>query len=120
MKIYIDDAAADALLTKLLRQAGHDVLLPRDFGISGAKDPVHLIHAINARAVLLSRDHDDFRRLHDLVVAAGGHHPGVLMVRYDNDAARDLTQRGIVLAIGKVVASGVPVADEFIMLNHWR
>ena len=120
MKLHIDDAAADPVLAKLLRLAGHDVSLPPDLGISGAKDPVHLIHAINARAALLSRDHDDFRRLHDLVMAAGGHHPGILMVRYDNDAARDLTPRGIVLAISKLVASGVPVADEFIMLTHWR
>jgi hypothetical protein len=36
------------------------------------------------------------------------------------DATRDLTPKGIVSAIRRVEAAGVPIQDEFIILNHWR
>jgi hypothetical protein len=120
MKIYLDDDSADALLAKLLRQSGHEVQLPVDAGIAGAKDPIHLIHAIQQQAALLSRNHDDFLRLHQLVIASSGHHPGVLVVRFDNDKTRDLTQRGTALALEKLLASGSPIADNLYVLNHWR
>jgi hypothetical protein len=35
----------------------------------------------------MTRDHEDFADLHDLVLAVGGHHPGILVVRFDNDPA---------------------------------
>jgi hypothetical protein len=67
---------------------------------------------------LLSQNHDDFEELHDLVRAAGGNHPGILIVRRDNDRRRDLTPRGIVTAISHLLAADVPVGNEFIILNH--
>lgn len=50
----------------------------------------------------------------------GGHHPRVLVVRRDNNPKRDLDQRGIVRAIGKLLAAGVSIAGQFTILNHWR
>jgi hypothetical protein len=55
-----------------------------------------------------------------LIKQVGGHHPGILVVRQDNDPSRDLTPKGIANAIRKLEASGVPIKDEFIVLNHWR
>ncbi len=46
--------------------------------------------------------------------------PGVLVVRRDNNPKRDLNARGIVRAIAKLLAAGVPITDQFIVLNHWR
>ena len=51
---------------------------------------------------------------------AKGTHPGILIVRRDNDRRRDLTPRGIVTAISHLVAANVPIENEFIILNHWR
>jgi hypothetical protein len=51
---------------------------------------------------------------------AGGHHAGILIVRYDNHAARDLTPRGIGRAVGKMESAGIALADEFQILNPWR
>jgi predicted nuclease of predicted toxin-antitoxin system len=120
MMIYLDDDSASALLARLLRQAGHDAQLPADIGLSGADDSVHLAHAIRQVRICLTGNHHDFENLHELVLAAQGHHPGILVVRKDNDRKRDLTASGIVKAIGNLLVSGTPIADNLNILNHWR
>ena len=120
MTLYLDDDFAWPLLAKLLRNAGHDVQLPSDIGMSGSEDPVHLTRAIQHRRVFLTKNHKDFLVLHDLLMAAQGKHPGILVVRQENNPARDLTPKGIVAAIRKLEAAGVPIANEYIVLNHWR
>jgi hypothetical protein len=49
-----------------------------------------------------------------------GHHPGILVIRRDNDPKRDLTPTGIVRAIRNLLAANIPVINEYIILNHWR
>ena len=120
MRLYLDDDSVDHVLVRLLRQAGHDVALPADLGIAGAEDPTHLQHAIRNRRVLLTRDHDDFRLLHELLMEGQGHHPGILVVRQESKPKRNMKQHDIVRAIGKLSAAGVPIADQYTILNHWR
>lgn len=81
---------------------------------------MHLTAALAERRLLLSRNHDDFLQLHVLIMQAEGHHTGILIVRRDNDPTRDMTPRGIVHAISNLLQSGVPVPDQFHILNHWR
>jgi len=81
MDFYLDDDSADLLLARLLRNAGHYVLLPVDIGRVGSPDAVHFRQAIRQGNVLLSRNHDDFLWLHELVVESHGHHPGIVIVR---------------------------------------
>ncbi len=120
MKLYLDDDSVAAVLVALLRRGGHDVQLPVDAGLRGKDDPIHLAHAVLQNRVLLSHNYNDFKLLHDLVVAVQGHHPGILVVRRDNDPKRDLTMHGIVRAIAELLASGTQIADGYHMLNHWR
>lgn len=120
MRLYLDDDSASLLLTRLLRRAGHDVQLPADVGLSGEDDSVHLAHAARQDRILLSHNYHDFENLHDLVAAVGGRHPSILVVRKDNDPRRDLQAPGIVRAITKLLSSGVAIANEYIILNHWR
>jgi hypothetical protein len=68
----------------------------------------------------LTGNHRHFEDLHELVMIVGGHHPGILVVRKDNDPKRDLTEPGIVRALGKLLQAGVPLEDEVSVLNHWR
>jgi hypothetical protein len=120
MKLYLDDDTASPLLTKLLRNAAHDVQIPSDITMAGAPDPVHLTHAIADGRVCLTKNHDDFWILHNLIKQAQGHHPGIFVVRQDNDPKRDLTAKGIVRSIRNLEAAAAPVQDEFTVLNHWR
>jgi hypothetical protein len=120
MKLYLDDDSADALLVALLIRDGHDCQTPTDAGMAGQHDPVHLTHAAREDCVLLSRNHDDFKNLHHLIVQVNGHYPGIFIVRRDNDPTRDLKPPGIVRAIRNFLAAGTQVSDGFHILNHWR
>ena len=120
MKLYVDEDSVHDLLLRLLQRAGHDIEVPSDVGMVGRSDPVNLRYSISSNRSLLSANHDDFEELHDLILQAGGRHPGILIVRRDNDRRRDLTPRGIVAAISHLLDGGVPVKNEFIILNHWR
>jgi len=85
MLLYLDDDSVDRVLIRRLIDAGHDVLTPRAAGTAGHADPVHFMHAIRTGRVLLTYPHEDFTLLNELVLLAGGHHPGILIVRRDQD-----------------------------------
>ena len=115
MRLYLDDDLASVLLARLLRNAGHDVEVPLEVSRSGSKDAVHLIHAIQERRVCLSGNYKDFAILHNLIVVAQGSHPGIIVVRRDNDPTRDLTPRGIVGAIRNLIAAQVALSSQFLV-----
>ncbi len=120
MRIYLDEDLASGVLAALLRKAGHDVATPNDAGFLGRSDAVQLTYAIRENRTCLSRNYEDFEELHLLVGQAQGRHPGVFVVRRENDPSRDMTPKGIVTAIRKLEAADVPIANEYIILNHWR
>jgi hypothetical protein len=120
MRIYLDEDLANPLLARLLAQAGHDVQLPASVGLTGEDDALHLTQAITEQRVLLSGNHDDFERLHHLIAAARGHHHGIVIVRRDNDPRRDLSPRGIVVAMRNLCSAFNDLTDCFFILNGWR
>jgi predicted nuclease of predicted toxin-antitoxin system len=120
MNLYLDDDSIDRRLVAFLRNAGHQVTVPAGVGQTGASDPKHLQFAIRNRLVLLTRNFKDYPDLHDLVVAAGGGHSGILIVYAENDRRRDMTPRGIAAAVTKLEASGLPLADQLFSVNQWR
>jgi len=120
MNLYLDDNSVKFSLDNLLRRAGHQTTRPATLGIAGASDPRHLTSCAIHSLVLLTRDHDDYLDLHDLVQAVHGRHCGILVVRADNDPARDMKDRDIVRAIANLEAARVPIENEFLILNHWR
>jgi len=120
MRIYVDEDSVHDLLVRLLRSAGHDVETPSIAGLIGCSDAVQLHYSISTNRPLLTANHRDFRELHNLIMKAGGSHPGILIARRDNDRRRDHTPRVIVTAIGNLLAANVPVRNELIVLNQWR
>jgi predicted nuclease of predicted toxin-antitoxin system len=120
MILYLDDDAASPLLATLLRKAGHDVVVPGDIGMNGKPDPAHLKYAIHNSRVCLSKNYDDFLLLHELILESRGSHPGILVVRQENNPSRDMTPKGIVAAIRKLVSAAVPIENEYVVLNHRR
>jgi len=116
MLLYLDDDSVRTALIKRLTGEGHDVLIPTEAGIAGQEDPTHLMFAIRSGRALLTHNYDDFKLRHDLVMLAGGSHPGILVVRRDNDPTRDMSPSAIARAAFHCVASpGSQVG--FIQLN---
>jgi len=120
MRLYLDDDCVGKVLVQRLRKSGHDVLVPAEVAAAGHHDAVHLRHAIEDTRVCLTRNYDDFKYLHDLVRSAQGHHLGILVIRKDSNPKHNLTVPGIVRAIARLETARVPIADEYIILNHWR
>ena len=119
MLLYLDDDSVDGHFIKLLRKFSWNVETPAEAGRSGNDDPVHLRHAILTGRVLLTHNRKDFKQLHDLIEAANGSHPGILMVRKDNDK-RDMKPAAIAAALKKFADSGNPIASQFVILNDYR
>jgi hypothetical protein len=120
MNLYLVDDSVERLLIHLLIAAGRDIQIPSDVNRVGYPDAAHLLHAINVERTVLTANHDDFRLLHELVVASGGHHPGILVICKDNDRSRDMSSKAIVRAIDDIDAAGFDLHDQFQILNHWR
>ncbi len=120
MNLYLDDDTTKAVLVARLRKAGHHVVLPITVGTAGIADPRHLVFAAQQNLVLVSHNYDDFLALHDLVRGTNGSHAGIFTIRADNDPTRDMKDRDIVRAIDKLERAGIPIANEFFVLNQWR
>jgi hypothetical protein len=120
MRIYLDDDIASPKLSQFLQSARHDVQIPGDVGMRGKPDAVHLTHAIRELRVCLSRNYRDFENLHLLLMQAQGRHPGIMVVRRDDNTRRNLSPRDIVRAIRNFLAAGVALENEYVILNAWQ
>lgn len=120
MNIYLDDNCTDKSLAASLRKVGHTVFRPADFGLTGASDACHLERAIREGLEVLTKDRDDFHELHQLVLTAGGRHQGIMVVRYDNDATRNMKTGHVVKAIARIEHAGIALVNEWVILNQWR
>jgi predicted nuclease of predicted toxin-antitoxin system len=116
----IDENMSSRRLAIQLQTAGHDVVLATDVALVSVLDARVLAWAVTQGRAILTRDHEDFAALHDLVMAVRGHHRGILVVRFDNDPRHNLSERAIATALGNLESSGVAVADQIHVLNHWR
>jgi predicted nuclease of predicted toxin-antitoxin system len=120
MKLYLDDNLSDRVLAAMLRRAGHTAVQPADAGLVGASDVRHLEHAVRSDLVTLTKDGQDFKDLHQLVLSCSGCHPGILVVHSDNDPTRDMKPRHIAAAIAKLEQAGLDVSSQVVILNQWR
>lgn len=119
MIIYLDDDSTSYALQQQLLQAGHELVLPVQVNLSGHTDPEHLTYAITHQMPLLTRNYQDFRYLHNLIQSSGGHHPGILVIRKDNDS-RDMKPHHVVTALAKLQTVHPTSIDQYVILNHWR
>ena len=70
---------------------------------------------------MLTRNSNDFKDLHDLVVfAAGGHHEGILVVLFDNNPQNNMSTGDIARAVRNLAKAGVSIVDSYHELNHWQ
>ncbi len=120
MRLYLDEDTVGVVLIQLLRNDGHDVETPADVGLMGEADPVQLTYAIKEERVFLTRNYGDFEELHNLIRVARGHHAGILVIRRDNNPKRNMMPRDIARALRNLQAAGVPIVDQYIVLNGWQ
>jgi predicted nuclease of predicted toxin-antitoxin system len=120
MRLYLDEDLSSPRLAQLLRNAGHDVQTPDDVGMRGESDAAQFACGVRGARVCLTRDYGDWEDLHALVLAVQGHHPGILVVRRDNDPRRNLKPHEIVRAIHNIEAANDDLTDQYEVLNHWR
>lgn len=119
MTIYLDDDSTSHALQRQLLEAGHELVLPQQVSLSGSSDPEHLSYAVTHQLPLLTRNYKDFRHLHNLIQACGGHHHGIFVIRKDNDT-RDMKPHQVAISIAKLQTAHSTCADLYIILNHWR
>ena len=120
LTIYLDDCSDDDNLITFLAQAGYTVISPRTAGTKGWEDPDHLAYAAGNGYVLLSHNPDDFDDLHRDWQAQGHTHSGIFLVYQDNNVRKDMTPTDIIRAIGNLLVSGLPIANEVYILNQWQ
>jgi len=116
LHLYLDDCLFSHRLRDVLTGAGHEVTVPADAGLTGAHDEQHFAYARDHGLIVLTKNPNDFRALH---LASPGH-PGIFVVYQDNDPTRDMSPEAIRQAIANIMASGIPIAGKFQILNHWR
>jgi hypothetical protein len=120
MRFLIDENTSAPRLAARLRVQGHQPILAQDVGLLSASDPRGVDLGDRPCLARPDRDNKDVQDLHDLIMAAAGHHPGLLVVCFDDDPRHNLSDRAIAAAISKLESSGVPIADQLHVLNQWR
>lgn len=111
---------ASRRLASTLRTAGHDVETPQEAGTTGRPDAEHLEHTARAGRVLVTRNPSHFLDLHARWQAAGRRHSGILVVYLDNIRGKDMQPDDVAHAIRNLIASGLAIANNVHVLNHWR
>jgi hypothetical protein len=120
VRIYLDECADHDLLAHFLQQAGHIVQTPRIAKTIGTDDLVHLEYAAQNQYVLLTYNPNDFLLLHYQWQQQNRSHSGIFLVYKENDVTRDISYRGTVRAINRLIASSLPIANQVHNLNQWR
>ena len=116
LQLLIDEDAQDKLLVKLLREASHDVITVNEASLMSQPDAIVLAYAKEKNRLLLTFNCDDFEALHQ----ENPRHPGILAVYQNANFAKDMSYKKIVGAIANLEASRIPLANQFISLNHWN
>jgi hypothetical protein len=118
--LYLDECLDSDLLIALLRAAAYSVEYPHHARTIGWDDLDHLEFAASRGYLLLTQNVDDFLDLHDEWRVRGQAHSGIALIYQDNVRGKDMEPADIVRAVGNLLTSGIPIANEVHILNHWR
>ena len=116
MKLLLDEDAQSKLLVRLLRAVGHDVLTSNEAGLTSCSDETIFHRALSEERIVLTRNVNDFKRLH----LANSLHAGILAIYQDADETNHMGSADIVRAIMNLSVSNWSLSGEFVSLNHWR
>jgi predicted nuclease of predicted toxin-antitoxin system len=117
--IYLDENLDADRLIALLRRDGYRLVSPREIEAKGWSDPDVLAYCAQHDYLVLTSNPGDFNALHRQWQTEGRSHSGILIVYKENDASKDMTLVDIVRALGNLLRSGLPLANEIHCLNFW-
>ena len=116
LKLFIDEDSLSKPLVKLLRKAGHDVVTVNEVGLSGKSDFIVLNYARETERIIVTHNCKDFEELHEKNIV----HPGIFVIRNDSNYFKNMSRQDILKAIANLEAASIPLANQFISLNHWN
>lgn len=116
LRLLVDEDTQAHLLVEMLRAGGHDVLTVSEADLTAKLDQTVLNFARSQQRVLLTRNCDDFSRLHE----ANPNHSGILAVYQDADLKKAMNYAAIVRAIANLESTGLPLSGQFIVLNQYN
>ena len=116
LRLLLDEDIQAKLLVTLLKNAGYDAVTINDVNLTGKLDPVVLDYARQTNRILITQNCEDFDNLHNL----NPNHPRILAVYHEADRSKDMSLKAIVKAISNLEAANIPLANQFIALNHWN
>jgi predicted nuclease of predicted toxin-antitoxin system len=116
LRLLIDEDSQAKSLINLLRKAGHDVITVNEAELTSESDDIVLNYAIREKYILLTHNCDDFEALH----MANPFHPGILAVYRSANSSKNMDRKDIIRAIANLEAASIPIANQFISLNHWN
>jgi predicted nuclease of predicted toxin-antitoxin system len=115
LSLLVDEDSQAKYLVQLLRAANHNVLTVNEAGIAGFPDDKVLDYARQHSRILLTRNCNDFRELHQ----ANSTHPGIIAIYQDAEPANNLGYQAIVKAISNLEDAGLELGNQFVVLNQW-
>jgi hypothetical protein len=117
--LYLDEDTDADYLIALLRREAYSVISPREVGGKGWSDEAILDYCAQLGYVVLTSNPADFEAIHEQWSVAGRFHAGILSIYRANNPKQDLTYAEIVKALGNLLRSGLPLANEIHCLNFW-
>jgi predicted nuclease of predicted toxin-antitoxin system len=116
LRILVDEDSQARLQLNILRADGHDVVAVGELGKNGTPDPEVFDLAQLLERTLLTHNTEDYHELH----RERPGHRGIMAVHRDSDPRKNMSHAQIVVAIRRLEASGITIAADFHVLNHWR
>jgi uncharacterized protein with PIN domain len=114
LKLLLDEMYSPALAREL-RAAGLDVDTVAELGLAGGSDPEVFSAALAQDRVVLSENVADFARIFAEHLAAGRHHPGVLIALSSRFSRRPAGLGAIVAAV--LACADLPLEDRLVYLE---
>lgn len=116
----LDDDLDEDLLIRLASACGHQLISPRSVSQSGKHDALHFLYAVTNQVPILTRNARDFEPLHNFALGIGGHHFGLIIVYNEAQPRKNMVAKDIARASSKLESAGVSLADQLVVLNHYR
>jgi hypothetical protein len=116
LRILVDEDSQARSQLNILRRDGHDVVAICDLDKNGMPDAEVFELAQLLERVLLTHNTEDFHELHREQPG----HRGIMVVFRDADPRKNMSHAQVATAIRGLETSGVTIAGDFHVLNHWR